>query len=656
MLVAAVKGSPVKQDDEWTESVLAMRGEFDNQRQTTNTTTIEVDIPGLGKLKGALMESIQAVVFAGIPYAKPPVANLRWRPPVEVEAWEGTLDATRSAAQCPQVFNSNEPIPQGLSAFMDEDCLTLDVVVPLTVLQGSSTVPVMSYFFGGSFTSGGTGLFGTLPLLVENNMLTGPFGSGGIFVICNYRLNVLGFLALQELMDEDPDQPTTGNYGFQDQRLATQWVKQYISAFNGDPSKIIIGGQSAGGISVDAHIGSIRTPSDLFAAAMSQSGAPTGQFSKLSQGLGYGETFKTRTGCNQTDSAEVLACVRAMPWNCTDYAELYQSVVSYQGTVGALTGDKYSWRPLLDGYEFPVDTTPLEVVQANNHSFRGPVMIGNTKDEGTMFAISLVSTLQQIQANLTAQLPWLDSANEWGEDFMKELETAEAIGNALGVATPLSNPTVKTALGTVEAYNFVSRYHELSDELKPYALWTVVADMAGDALLTCPTRQYADALVAAGNPVYEYWYTWEPTTWASEWMTEYAELGLMGSFHQADVYPFFGSMNSAQFNQGSMCGLVQCDDAVDVGARYPEPDDWDQLVNNFQGFVSNFMSGDWDPNTGPNKHSLNWPLLNNGGSRMGINVNLTLMEGLWVNPQCDFWNHIDKVDLYEILVNLGLSA
>jgi len=442
--------------------------------------------------------------------------------------------------------------------------------------------------------------------------------------------------------------------------MATQWVKQYISSFNGDPDKIIIGGQSAGGISVDAHIGSIRTPSDLFAAAMSQSCAPTGQFSKLAQGLGYGENFKSRTGCNQSSASEVLNCVRAMPWNVSSYDQLYTSVISYQGYIGAATGDSFSWRPLLDGYEFPVDTTPLEVVQQNKHKFRGPVMIGNTQDEGTMFALSLMETLATVQQNLTTQFQWISSANHWAENVVEVLQKADSIATSLGFSTPLSDPTVQTALGTIDAYNFVDRYHELSNDKKPYALWTVVADMAGDALLTCPTRQYADALVAAGNPVYEYWYTWAPTTWAADWMSAQVEAGLMGSFHQADVYPFFGSMNSAQFNQASGAsgesGLIQCNDARDVGARYPEPDDWDQLVHNFQGFVSNFMSGDWNPNTGKYKHSVNWPLLNNGGSRMGINVNLTLLEGPWVSPQCDFWNNIDKVDLYAFLVANGIGA
>ena len=107
-------------------------------------------------------------------------------------------------------------------------------------------MPVMNYIFGGSFTSGGTGLFGGFGSNKENNLLTGPFSSGAIFVIPNYRLNVLGFLALRELYEENPQMPTTGNYGFQDQRFAAQWVQKHIAAFNGDPNRIMVAGQSAG--------------------------------------------------------------------------------------------------------------------------------------------------------------------------------------------------------------------------------------------------------------------------------------------------------------------------------------------------------------------------------------------------------------------------
>jgi carboxylesterase type B len=668
-------GAPVVNHDAWTESVLQLKG----GEKTQSSGTITIDIPGLGKVTGLVFDKTQVAVFAGIPFAKPPVGDLRWKPPQAAGGWEGTRDGTKSGAQCPQQFNDNEPIPTSTSKIMDEDCLTLDIVVPLAVLNGGAPVSVMQYFFGGSFTSGGTALFGTLGLSEENNMLTGPYGSGSIYVVCNYRLNVLGYLSMRELFNEDPSMATSGNYGIQDQRLATQWSKQYISAFNGNPDRIMIAGQSAGGISVDAHIGSIRTPPNLFAAALSQSGAPTGQFSKLEQSFGYGETFKNRTGCNLATSAEVLACVRALPWNITseqiasadfNTVGVFQSILPYQSLVTSITGDAFSWRPVLDGFEFPLDTTPLEVVEQGLHKFKGPVMIGNTKNEGTMFALSMVATMNRIQANLTSQFPWLEQANGWLEDIEQVLQAVKAA--ALRVESAVSGVPVQQlnadifkedvfmqALGTVHEYNFLHRMNTLPESLKGYALWETVAAMAGDALLVCPTRRFADALVAHGNPVHEYWFTWAPTTFPAPWLRPSVELGIMGSFHQADMYSFTGTLNSQQFDVASQCGATQCNDAHSVGAKYePYPEDWNLLVNNFQGFISNFLaSEEWDPNSGTRAtHSIEWPRLNDGGSRMQIDMNLTLLEGPWVRPQCDFWDKIDMVDLYALLVANGISA
>ena len=429
----------------------------------------------------------------------------------------------------------------------------------------------------------------------------------------------------------------------------------------------MIAGQSAGGISVDAHIGSIRTPPNLFAAALSQSGAPTGQFSKLEQSFGYGETFKNRTGCNLTTSAEVLACVRALPWNTTneqiasaDFNTIgvFQNIISYQSLVTSITGDAFSWRPVLDGFEFPLDTTPLEVVEQGLHKFKGPVIIGNVKNEGTMFALSMVETVNRIQANLASEFPSLEQAN-----ITQVLQAVKAA--ALRVESTVSGVPVQQlsdvlkqdvfmeALGTVPEYNFLHRMSTLPESLKGYALWETVAAMVGDALLICPTRRFGEVLVAQGNPVHQYWFTWTPTTFPAPWLRPYVELGIMGSFHQTDLYPFTGTLNTEQFDVASQCGLTQCNDAHNVGEKYePYPEDWNLLVNNFQGFISNFLaSEEWDPNSGTRAtHSIEWPRLNDGGSGMQIDMNLTLLQGPWVSPKCVFWDKIDMVDLYALLV------
>lgn len=236
--------------------------------------------------------------WLGIPYAAPPVGQLRWQPPQPHQAWTTPLAAVTQPPGCPGSGTSTA----------SEDCLYLDVTTPTGA--GSGPLPVILYIHGGGFTGGTTA---TYP---EDTLATG----GPVVVVgIEYRLGVLGFLADKALGAH------SGDYGLEDQQAAMRWVQQNISAFGGDPSNITIMGSSAGASSVCDQIAS-PTAHGLFDKAISISGeynslfgAPTSlqpqdckaQLATEKQADAAGDALAAGVGCGQ--AADVAACLRAVP-------------------------------------------------------------------------------------------------------------------------------------------------------------------------------------------------------------------------------------------------------------------------------------------------------------------------------------------------------
>jgi para-nitrobenzyl esterase len=234
--------------------------------------------------------------FKGIPYAAPPVGDLRWQPPQPVKAWTEVRPATAFGAECMQrrqyadmVFRSN-----GRS----EDCLFLNVWTPATAAD--ARLPVLVYFYGGGFTAGD----GSEPRYDGAAMAR----RGIVALTVNYRLGVFGLLAHPELTKESP-RHASGNYGLLDQSAALQWVRDNIAAFGGDPQKVTIAGESAGSISVSAQMASPLSKG-LIAGAIGESGAainPTFSPVPLQDAERAGTAFAT------TVNAASLAALRAIP-------------------------------------------------------------------------------------------------------------------------------------------------------------------------------------------------------------------------------------------------------------------------------------------------------------------------------------------------------
>jgi len=224
-----------------------------------------------GYLRGIFGADPRVKVFRGVPYAKPPVGDLRWRSPQPAESWEGVRDCSQYGPIAmqdvpggdPKDFWTRELHPCGPEYPMSEDCLYLNVYTPAKT--GDEALPVLFYIHGG-------GLQGGYPY--EQEFDWEHIAARGLVVVTpQYRLGMFGFLTHPEISAEDPDGPK-GNYGLQDQTAALRWVHENVAAFGGDPDKVTIAGQSAGSRSVSSQL---TTPfaKGLFRGAIIQSGINT---------------------------------------------------------------------------------------------------------------------------------------------------------------------------------------------------------------------------------------------------------------------------------------------------------------------------------------------------------------------------------------------
>ena len=205
-----------------------------------------------GPLKG--IQTPTTNEYLGIPYAVPPVGNLRWTPPQPFGKWHGVFQAKQFGNFCTQ--------PESGSTFGSEDCLTLNVYTPREKKNQNKHhgLPVMVWIHGGSLVTGGGGFYDPTRMVEQ----------GGVIVVTiNYRLGLLGFFAHKAI---DEECHLKGNYGLMDQQLALRWVKRNIAAFGGNSKRVTIFGESAGGQSVYSNLAS-PTAAGLFQRAISESGS-----------------------------------------------------------------------------------------------------------------------------------------------------------------------------------------------------------------------------------------------------------------------------------------------------------------------------------------------------------------------------------------------
>jgi para-nitrobenzyl esterase len=308
------------------------------------------------KVEGGLLEGTGAdglTVYRGIPFAAPPLGDLRWRPPQPAASWTGVRSADRFAPDC--VPSMGEPSPGGAS----EDCLYLNVWTPART--PADRLPVLVWIYGGGFNAGST----SVPVHDGAKLAR----RGVVLVSVSYRVGILGFLAHPELSAESPHH-VSGNYGLLDMIAGLQWIQRNIAALGGDPKRVTIFGESAGGIAVSMLCAS-PLAQGLFHGAISQSG---GSFGPVSKSPSPGENMRALA------DAEASGVEMAKAASAASLREL--RALSADKVVEAGRRQRGMAWPIVDGWVIPDDQYRLYEAGRFNDT---PILVGYNSDEGLSF-------------------------------------------------------------------------------------------------------------------------------------------------------------------------------------------------------------------------------------------------------------------------------
>lgn len=327
--------------------------------EATDTDTSQITAVTVSTEKGDVGGySVDGVMqFHGIPYAKPPVGNLRFAPPEEPESWEGVLDCTSYSGVAVQINSSGELLG-------DEDCLYLHVWAP----EGGEDLPVYVWIHGGAYVtgSGSSALYDGTEFVKD----------GVIVVTFNYRLGALGYLALDTLQQT---YGTTGNWGTLDQIMALQWVQDNIAAFGGDPDNVTIGGESAGAVSV-SNLMMSPLADGLFQKAILESGsilsavdgAPLIDGGSLDEAVASSQVFAAQFGAEDTE--EGLALLRTVDAHTLwDMGRWPQNLTE---------NEAFTFWPVCDGTVLPLD--PYQALLDGQYS-HVPILMGYNANDGSIF-------------------------------------------------------------------------------------------------------------------------------------------------------------------------------------------------------------------------------------------------------------------------------
>ncbi|KAN0141650.1 Alpha/Beta hydrolase fold [Lactarius tabidus] len=437
--------------------------------------------------------------FLGIPFAQPPVGDLRFRLPQALAPYPaGTYNATEFGLSCPQqaatlaipsglpeetlevlAFEFGTPRPDG------EDCLTLNVFVPANARRGAM-LPIVVWIYGGGFEGGSTAIYNGSIIVNRSIALNEPV----IYVSMNYRefntLIAFGFLASQEVKDAG-----VGNLGLRDQRMALRWVQKYIHSFGGDSSKVTIWGESAGSISVAIQmLVNGGNTEGLFRAAFMESGSPIA-VGDITHGQKYYDDLVELTGCS--GSTDTLACLREAPYESLKAAmNSTPSIYSYQSL-------DLAWLPRADGL-FLVDD-PQKLVQQGTIA-PIPFVTGDCDDEGTLFSLSQVNSVRRTDAELREYLSeffFINITDSQMDELLKLYPQNVTLGSPYDT-------------GTQNAF---------TPEFKR------IASILGDLVFQAPRRFFLDHSSEKQN-------TWSFCT------KRFKSLPILGSVHASDILNIYG--------------------------------------------------------------------------------------------------------------------
>ncbi|KAG8431812.1 hypothetical protein GDO86_019822 [Hymenochirus boettgeri] len=450
-------------------------------------TLVDVMTP-CGKVRG--QHCGMAHVFKGIPYAKPPIGDLRWRPPQDPTCWNETLHAAEFKSMCAQV----RPLSDQGQVMGSEDCLYINVWT--TSVDRTAKLPVMVWIHGGYLhvSSGSETGYSPTADLVEHSSV--------VHVSFNYRLNAFGFMALEVLREGSPTNKS-GNYGFMDQLAALRWVQKNIENFGGDPDKVTIYGQSSGGTSVWALMVS-PLAKGLFHRAIDMSGSAVFSAS-IEEAERDNLVFLKSTGCQDAKclrQLNITKILQSIPWK--GYPNWAADDLCDLPDKGKFIGPV----AVVDGYVVPAP--PLDVWKKKMDGYSDvPFVVGTTLQE-TEFG-PLYSNISQ----------WTEEDYRW---FVKvHLDT---FGGTL----------------TKEALTLYPTSEHCADPTRciEKAYMTMVSDLRA----TCPMNEVArQAKDVFSSPVYRYVVTYSPSKPAQ--ITGLFTYNSWFAFHMLDAIGFFGSLDYA---------------------------------------------------------------------------------------------------------------
>ncbi|KAK7462578.1 hypothetical protein BaRGS_00038372 [Batillaria attramentaria] len=339
-----------------------------------------------GKVTGRMVTVSGETVyqFLGVPFAEPPIGQLRFKKPVPVRPWNVTLNATEFAPSCPQPGWGAD---MGIDIqHLSEDCLYLNIytkVRPTQARSSSDLKTVMVWIHGGGFSGGGAMGFDGSLMAVRGDV---------VVVAINYRLGMLGWMST--LDDVSP-----GNYGQWDQRQALLWVRDNIAAFGGDPGKVTIFGESAGGYSVGLHALSPLNMG-LFQRAVMQSGTALNLRTTAPDPVGFAKRVARILGCNDVDHGAMMSCVKG------------KTVADIQSaTLQASESDTLQYvlhvAPVVDGELVKEDPRKLlgEDYRDQVPFWTLDVMVGTTNAEGSLVLTPLQPWQEQLKFDLMDGIP-----------------------------------------------------------------------------------------------------------------------------------------------------------------------------------------------------------------------------------------------------------
>ncbi|KAJ6781342.1 hypothetical protein PWT90_03462 [Aphanocladium album] len=450
--------------------------------------------------------------FNGIPYALPPVGDLRLRPPQRLPASHvGNVDASGAAPKCPQ--SPITPIDQYIMSKFgaqltklpffhrllgQEDCLTVSVQRPADV-AADAKLPVLFWIHGGGFAMGSTSTYDAAAFIKAGVNTSQPF----VFVSAAYRLNGFGFMPGAEMRKDG-----SANIGLLDQRMALEWVADHIADFGGDPDRVTIWGESAGAFSVVYQMSlfggdATYKSKPLFRGAIANSGTgtPVDPIDKPRPQATYNKVVE-QAGC--AGVKDTLACLRSV-----DFATFYGAVTNGFPSIFSYFGTKLSFIPRADG---KVLADSVEKVIASGRYHAVPTITGCQEDEGTLFAL--------FQRNLTSDA---DVVRYFSEVYFANTPTEK----------------LATWVHTYARNNATSPFQTSS--YQHYAKFGHVAAMIGDQTFTLARRRFLRDATAA-HPEVPVW----------SYLSSYASwLPVLGTFHASDLLPLFRGIPGGHVSRSS---------------------------------------------------------------------------------------------------------